>query len=944
MLLWPDQFRLEALVGTYMNSFVVDRAGVLMALGFALTLVLVGCGPESTAQKLGQAKSHLEKTDIKAAVVELKVLLQQDPNSAEGRYLLGDALLRSGDPATAILELEKSKALGYDNNLLLPKLASCLLVTAQYKKVLELGAAMPALEPKAEASMKAALAAAYFATGQAEKGGQALDSALRLDPANHEAGILKARLIAGTGAFDDALARVALMDRNEPRRADILTLKGELLWLGKANHEAAAATLREALVIDPGYLPAHSTLIGVLLQRRDIDGFKAQVQHLKKALPNLPETRFYDAQLAYMDKDFRRAKDGARQLLQAAPENPYVLQLAGAIDFQLGALLNAEVRLSRALNILPKLVLARNILAETQLRQGQPLKALNTLQPLLDQARPLPESLALAAEAYVQIGDPAKSERLYQLAAAADPTDSRSRTALALAQISRGNSELGFNQLEQLAEGDKGTYADLGLVSALGRKGDLQGALKAVDRLQGKLAGKALPHLLRGQILLQMKDPAAARKSFDLAVAADPVNMPAVAALAALDVVEGQIPVAQKRFEGVLVRDPGNYRAILSLADLKQRSGAKADEVGKLLEEAVRLNQGEVAPRLALVDYSLSQRQVKAGLVAAQEAATAFPDDPAVADALGRALMASGDSAQAVNAFRKASAMQPSSAFPLLRLADAYVIERNFKLAEQTLHRALEVSPKLVIAQEGLIRIAMVQKRVADALKIAATVQRERPSESVGYVLEAEIHAGQQAWPAAQAALNAGLQRDRSGLMAIRVHKLDLAAGQTAEAERFLVAWIKDHPSDSEFLFYAATQAMQLRDFAAAEQRFRRLQDLLPDNPSAPNNIAWVLLQQAKPGALDFAERAQKLLPDNAAIVDTVAAALAADKQFDKAAERQRRAVDLAPGEPAYRLKLARYLIAANDRAAAKLQLEQLSALGDKFQDQAAVKALLQAP
>ena len=61
-----------------------------------LALLLSGCGGKSDGELLTSAKAYLQKRDSKAAVIQLKNLLQANPSSAEARFLLGVARASNG--------------------------------------------------------------------------------------------------------------------------------------------------------------------------------------------------------------------------------------------------------------------------------------------------------------------------------------------------------------------------------------------------------------------------------------------------------------------------------------------------------------------------------------------------------------------------------------------------------------------------------------------------------------------------------------------------------------------------------------------------------------------------------------------------------------------------------------------------------------------------------
>ena len=81
------------------------------AVVLAAFFVLAGCSSKSESELLAAAKENLQKKEPKTAVVQLKNALQQDPSSAEARFLLGQALLDSGDAVGAEIALRRAQEL-----------------------------------------------------------------------------------------------------------------------------------------------------------------------------------------------------------------------------------------------------------------------------------------------------------------------------------------------------------------------------------------------------------------------------------------------------------------------------------------------------------------------------------------------------------------------------------------------------------------------------------------------------------------------------------------------------------------------------------------------------------------------------------------------------------------------------------------------------------------
>lgn len=930
----PRTARLQS-VGRAVRRLVgaVSTAGVLA--------VLPACGSDSTGDSMASAKAALAKRDFRAAVVHLKGVLGAGSDSGELRFLLGRALLAQGDASGALVELTKARELRYGDAQVLPELVKAMLALGQSKKVIDQFAEQTLPDQKATAELKALVAAAHVALGDIDRCRAVVEEALALDAKNISARLLKARLVSGNGHADDGLAIVEAVLADAPTHGGAWSLKGELLASGKHDVDGGIKAYRQALTGEPALISAHAGLIELLLAKNDVPAFKAQIEALGKVAPASVEALFYAVELALVENDLKRAREGAQRLLLLTPNFPPALQVAGVVSLRTDELALAQKQLGQAVQLAPTVPAARRLLAEALLRSGQAGKAVAALQPLLELAAPADVDLAMAAQAYMQEGDLAKAESFYSRAAKANPQDTKSRVALALAQLAKGDAGGGLSQLEALAAQDQTTFADMALINARMLRNDLDGAMQAIDRLEGKVQSKSIPQLLRARVSLKRNDQPSARASLEKALAADPVNFPVLAEMAVLDIAEGRQQDSLKRFEAVLAREPQNVPAALAVADLKQRTGSKPAEVEALLLDIVKRFPGEVAPRLALVQHYLTQRASKTALSAAQDALTAIPDNPRIVDVLARAQLASGDLRQAIVSLQKVAASHGNLPEPHLRLGDVYLGTRDLQAASTSYQRALDVAPRNLAAQRGLVQVALARRRIPDALKIARDVQIQRPGESVGLVMEGDIHVGQEAWVPAIAAYKAALARQPYTDVAKRLHTAYLSAGRQVDADRFAATWEHDSPRDADFGFYLGSLAVQRKDFASAEASFRKVVAVRPADAMAFNNLAALLLQQGKPGALELAEKANQLAPNRSPYLDTLASAQAAEKHLQDAVVSQQKAVALAPEVPAYRLGLAKLLIDAGNRSQAREELQKLSALGSAFSGQAEVSALL---
>ena len=237
--------------------------------------------------------------------------------------------------------------------------------------------------------------------------------------------------------------------------------------------------------------------------------------------------------------------------------------------------------------------------------------------------------------------------------------------------------------------------------------------------------------------------------------------------------------------------------------------------------------------------------------------------------------------------------------------------------------------------------LAMESKNTTDALDIARTVQKQRPKEAIGFLLEGDIHAVGRAWPAAINIFRSGLKQVAEPELAIKLHGSLIASGNAAEAEKNAKAWLKEHPKDVAFRMYLGDRASGQKNYAHAASYYQTALSLQPNNALILNNLAWVLGQTKSTKALEYAEKANQIAPNQPAFMDTLAMLLADKGDTIKALELLNKAVAAAPEASGIQLNRAKVLISAGKKDEARKELEALAKLGDKFPGQAEVGELL---
>ena len=249
------------------RSFVGKSMLTALFVAFALS----GCGGDKPEAMLASARDYMAKNDPKAAIIQLKNALQENPDLPEVRLLLGQALLRTGDPVGAETELRKALALKQPAEQVVPSLARAMLAQGQAKKVTDEFGATVLTQPAAQAELKIALMRALGAQGKGELAQAALKAALAADPANVQAQLIEAGTKANQKDYDGALAMVDAILARAANNEEALKLKGDILLYGKKDAVESLAYYRKSVEAKPTYAEGHGAILSALLRAQNYD-------------------------------------------------------------------------------------------------------------------------------------------------------------------------------------------------------------------------------------------------------------------------------------------------------------------------------------------------------------------------------------------------------------------------------------------------------------------------------------------------------------------------------------------------------------------------------------------------------------------------------------------------------------------------------------------------
>ena len=885
--------------------------------------LLAGCS-DSPETMLASAKQYLAKNDLNAASIQLKNVLQKDGSMAEARFLLGTVNLDQDNVAGAVKELRRAAELGYPPVHVAPMLASALVRAGEFGQVIKEFEGTTLEDPAAQARLLAALGDAHLARADVDKARAAYEAAIAADPADTTARVGLGRAKLSRGDLDGALAEADAAIAQKSATADAHALRGDVLIVRRDTDEAVAA-LEAAVRERPAAINYHFALVSLLLRENRLDAAEQRLADMKKAAPAHPLTRYLQAFVDFRRDRFAEARDGVLEAIRVAPDYLPAQLLAGTIFVRLNDHPHAQQHLGLVLARAPGQPLARRLLVHSLVSSGEPNRALETLQPLLEESPTDKATMTLAGQVYLANGDFDRASEYLEKVALAEPEDVMARTRLGVSRLIGGDTTRAFADLEAASALDANSgQADIALILAHLRRGEVDQALAAQKQLEEKQPDDPQTYNLKGGILMAKKDVAGAQAAFEKALAVKPDFLAAAINLARLDLAARQPEGARKRLEHFITANPKNVDAHLVLADLLARSGAAPAQVLATLERAVGVSPSAMAPKIALARHHLGAKEPKKALAIAQEVATANPNDPVAVGSLARIQFAAGDREQAISSFNRLAGLQPKSPAPLIALSDVQRAAGDRTGAEHALRRALALKPDLLEAQQRMISLMVEHKRVSDAVAVARTVTEQRPDSPAGLVLEGDIHMAVGDPSQAVPLFRKALDRTPAGAVAVKLYSAQTRAGKRADAEKLAATWLRNHPKDLVMRGYLAEGALRDKRLDEADKLYRQMDQLSPDNALVLNNLAWVAGQRKDPQALALAKRALALAPENPAVLDTLGMLQIESGAREEGLANLRKAVSLAPNAGTLRLNLVRGYVRTERKEEARKELDTL--------------------
>ena len=360
-----------------------------VVLVITVVTLTVGCNLSADPQRaIANAQAYRAKGNNKAAIIEIKNVLQKTPDHAEARYLLGVFYYDNHDYQLAEQELRRALQLSFERSKVLPLLGKAMLMLSQFQKVLDQVPVEGHASNSVQADILTLRARALTGLGKNAQALEVLEAALAKQPEFADALVEQARHAVGGQKIDESKRLVERAIVSTPRHIEAWLMKGDLARV-RSDEADAMASYNRVLEFDPANIPARLNITSLYISTGKLDEARKLIKQARALDPGNVLTAHVQALIEFLSRDYKAANDTIQQVLKVVPNYIPSALLAGAILTELGSYEQAQQHIGRALELMPGNLYARRLLVTSLARSGQMQRAIEILQPARQQTRRL---------------------------------------------------------------------------------------------------------------------------------------------------------------------------------------------------------------------------------------------------------------------------------------------------------------------------------------------------------------------------------------------------------------------------------------------------------------------------------------------------------------------------------------------------------------------------
>lgn len=894
-----------------MQTHSMTRATMLI---LALALGAGGCGRAPTPQEhIAKANDYFVSGELQSASIELANALQQEPDNVDARWLLARVSLAQGDAARAERDARRAMEQGIAQGEARLLLVRAILLQGDADRAIAEATSLPPDLPAAQRAVLLGLRSqAHVLKGDLDDAQFMIDDALSLDPDCVEALVARAVIYTLRRQYDEAEEWATRALAANDRSADAWSALGELELargnaaeaetafgnaiknrdfanLDRARRALARLQLEkfeeaEADIVALGRhgLKNHPYVNHVLglvrFGQRNYRDAAAAFEATHAMQPNLVQNRMYLGIAHYFLGNLEQARHHAAWVQANAPRSGLAAQLLGVVSANLSDYTAANDALSTALRNSPDDSLTLQLLTNVSLLAGRTEAALEYATRLT----------------------------------ALEPQSEQARESLMVARLMTGRSLNEPGVTGQPPDGSDDFTREFLLALEAFRDNRIGEALDSAARLHERFPDKVDPLNLLAAVHLARGQWDEAEVELEKVLQLDPDNAVARRNLAKIELQAGDPERATTLLRPLAEQFPTDEELALLLARAHFQLGDETTAVA-LLERLLEQNDNALSARSRLAAAHLSAGRLDRVLELTQGlGSTQLRQVPELLEVRGKALTLAGDVAAARSTFEQWVRLVPTSAPAHFYLSDSLAKSGDIARAHSELQRALELDRQYLPARVGEIKMLVQRGQVDLARKALDDLRSDFGERTEVLSIEGWFALGTGEFALAEERFRTMLEHAPHTDIITLLSRALWAQGEHDAAIAHLEAWLRERPADIAVQLLIADAYLAQGRANDARMSYKAVLVHQPEHIVALNNLAWLTRETEPTAAMDYAQRAHQLAPENPHVLDTLGMLLLERGDVTRASRFVSEAAERAPDDLQIRLHLGRVLIRQN--------------------------------
>jgi tetratricopeptide (TPR) repeat protein len=846
------------------------------------TVFLSACGESKETQKstnkdayLAQGQSYLDAYQFKAAYQAANDAIKIDPGSIDGYLIIAKINQESGQPLESVKLLESFsgiKNIEYYFALLDAYQQSGKVVSAQ--SLIEQQTEILQKQPQRLQFVKAQQ---LLFSNNLQQAKIAFTESLKKSDYKIESMLALAQIEAVSDNPTAALNRLDEIIKSDPNNTEALFLKS-MIYIKSADLANAEKSLSETLAILPTSdiftsqrIQIIQSLANVLTQQGRGSEALIYTRILSEEFPGAESIsmQYTRALELFENQQFATAKELLLEILDNNPGHQKSATLLALIFYNEGNPESAEKYLAGFIDPEISPIKLTELYMATQLRQNKAEEVLSLLKKIPEKSRNV-DTWVLYANAAIQQKMFTTAKMAIDKAKLLAPQSIR----LALTESFYYNS-LPEPQVEKAlaliyvvlsSHPEKKTLQMLYLRQLLTFKKFAE-ADKYAANLKSMYSDNTDTQLVVANYYIYQNKSVEARKIIEKILVLENNHLQALYSLVKINQIEKNWLATLDNYKQIISYYPTkitSYTGIVnSLIELQKDPLKAANYLPKNYEGSLLA--------LTLANLTLQQNKFDLATGYAQEAGDELPQK------------------------YQASLNKLTLQLNLLKASKAFA-EKDYSKAKEILITALKQEPDNITLLSLLTDIEIRLAQYIEAEKTTNNIAKISPKSSLATRLHAGIFVAKGKPQQAIDLLTAYWKRTKDEQLAEQLYLL-LGNNNSEKASVFLNEWQQALPKSHTVIRY---QAIVLQKNGKKEQALQLYEAQLKQTPNdvvSLNNSAWLYFEQGNPIAISLAEKAYKLMPDNAAILDTYGWLLYKSGERQKGKKLIEKAIRLSPDQ-----------------------------------------------